>query len=76
MNNERPDSIERLIGYFRDPDYLIVANIKSVTKTRKYEVSGLPVSEEEVEIEIETPIKFFGTGKLVEAVTISRKENK
>ena len=74
MNNERPDSIERLIGYFRDPDYLIVASIKSVTKTRKYEVSGSPVSEEEVEIEIETPINFLGTGKLVEAIMISKKE--
>ena len=72
MNNERPDAIERLIGYFRDPDYLVVAAIGNISKMKKYEVSGSPVSENEVEIEIETPIKFIGTGMLVEAVKLSK----
>jgi len=74
MNNKRPNAIERLMGYFRDPDYLIVAAIGNISKMKKYEVSGYSASDDEVEIEIETPIKFIGTGKLIEAVKLSKKD--
>ena len=73
IKNERPDSIERLIGFFRDPDYLVVAKIKGISKIKKYEVSGTPIGEDDVEVEIETPAKFIGNGILVEAVKLPKE---
>jgi len=73
LKNERPDSIERLIGFFRDPDYLVVAKTKGISKIKKYEVSGTPVGEDDVEVEIETPTKFIGNGILVEAVKFPKE---
>ena len=73
MNNQRPDSIDRLIGFFRDPDYLVAASIKDISKIRKYEATGSSVGEDEVEIEIETQIKFRGSGILIEAVKLPKE---
>lgn len=76
LKNERPNSVEKkFIGYFRNPDYLVVAKIKDVSKMKKYEVTGTSVGEDDVEVEIETPIKFIGHGILIEAVTLKNREN-
>lgn len=72
LNKERADSIDRLLGFFRDPDYLVVAEIKNISKIRKYELSGSPVGEDEVEINIETPTKFVAMGNLIDAVEIPK----
>ncbi|NQU81719.1 MAG: hypothetical protein HQ543_09395 [Bacteroidetes bacterium] len=73
ISNERPSSIDRLIGFFRDPDYLVVAKINDISKIKKYEVSGSVAGDEgEVEIEIETPLKFIGSGALIEAVKLPK----
>ena len=73
IRNERPSSIDRLIGFFREPDYLVVAKIKGFSKIKKYEVSGSVAGDEgEVEIEIETPLKFIGSGALIEAVKLPK----
>ncbi|MDM8523797.1 hypothetical protein QUF80_10555 [Desulfococcaceae bacterium HSG8] len=54
----------------------MVAGIKDISKIKKYEISGSPVSEDEVEIEIETPIKFLSSGVLVEAIKLPTEESK
>lgn len=74
LNKEKTDSLDRLLGFFGDPDYLVVAKVKNISKIRKYEISGSPIGEDEVEIEIETPPKFIATGVLIDAVEIPRQK--
>jgi len=53
----------------------VVAKVKNISKIRKYEISGSPIGEDEVEIDIETPPKFIATGVLIDAVEIPRQKN-
>ena len=75
LNKERADSLDRLLGFFRDPDYIVVAKVKNISKIRKYEISGSPIGEDEVEIDIETPPKFIATGVFIDAVEIPMQKN-
>ena len=77
ISKERPSSIDKLIGFFRDPDYLVVAKVNDISKIKKYEVSGSAGNEEgEVELEIEMPLKFLGSGVLVEAIKLPKQKNR
>lgn len=49
-----------------------MAEIKNISKIRKYELSGSLVGEDEVEIDIETPTKFVAMGNLIDAVEIPK----
>ncbi|MFC1862845.1 hypothetical protein ACFL1Z_02700, partial [Thermodesulfobacteriota bacterium] len=74
ISKERPSSIDRLIGFYRDPDYLVMAKVNDISKIKKYEVSGSVGNDEgEVEIEIETPLKFLGLGALIEAIKLPKQ---
>ena len=64
-----------LMRYLLGPNYLIIARVNNVSKIRKYEISGSPDTEDEVEINIETPLKFMAKGVLVDAIKISRQKD-
>lgn len=73
LNKERSDFLDRRLGFLRAPDYLVIAKVKNISKIRKYEISGSPIGEQEVEIDIETPPKFIATGVLIDVVEIGDK---
>lgn len=54
------------LRYFDEPNYFVVAKINELKRSRRYEFCG-----DEEEIDIETPLSFVSTGKLVEAIHIS-----
>lgn len=64
------DDIDRLLGIYRNPEYIVVAKINDIEKLRKLEIFGSPLSEEEVEIEIDDTYRYIARGSLIEAVKI------
>jgi hypothetical protein len=57
-----------MAGVTKTSDFLVVCKVSDVTKIVNYTVQGYPVSEEEVELEIETPDFFSVNGELIEMV--------
>ena len=76
----REDPMFYSIRYFDEPDYLVVAKIAELKRTRRYEFFGTVKRDEveidveeppDLEIEIEIPPSNESTGKLIDAVRIS-----
>jgi len=66
---KREDPMFHSLRYFSEPDYLVVAKIAGLKRSRRYELGG-SASGDEVEIDVEIPPSFVSNGELVEAIRI------
>lgn len=66
---KREDPMFHSLRYLSKPDYLVVAKIAGLKRSRRYEFDGSAIGDE-VEIDVEIPSSFISTGKLVEAIQI------
>jgi hypothetical protein len=65
----RLDPMFHSLRYLSKPDFLVVAKIAGLKRSRRYEFVGSD-SGDEVEIDVEISPSFISTGKLVEAIQI------
>jgi len=65
----REDPMFHLLRYFNKPDYLVVAKMAGLKRSRRYEFNG-SANGDEVEINVRISPSFVSTGELVEAIRI------
>ncbi|MFC1764860.1 hypothetical protein ACFL6U_22660 [Planctomycetota bacterium] len=70
---ERADPMMRSFRYFCEPDYYIVAIIKSAQRMRHYEING-EAEGDEISMNIDNIYSIISNGQLVNAVAIEKEE--
>jgi hypothetical protein len=68
------DEILDMLLFSKKEEFCVVGLIKQVNKIIKYTVQGYPVSQEDVELEIESPDVFSVAGELVEMLKYPEKK--
>jgi hypothetical protein len=63
-----------MLLFSKKEEFCVVGLITQVNKIIKYTVQGYPVSQEDVELEIESPDVFSVAGELVEMLKYPEKK--
>ena len=66
----RPDPRFHSLRFMDAPDFVVVARVEDIRRTKRYEFTGVAVSDIDVEVECDIEPRFMGTGELISVTRI------